>query len=258
MTFQPNPPPPGQPRQLNLKQMAEQFMAGMQRHFDMLAFNLVSREAAAESAYDERAKAVGLMPVASLHRNFEQTQAQARDLLHAQVMNDAMNLAVHCLHNAHLFLAVIRANHDRPGQQAAIQEEVNKAQQAFVRAQMDEKFNQLENNYKVMCPLEDTILSMGFALQAFARQQGIVREGQIDDSGELTFELKHGREGIPLADLARPGTDVETVNKVFREGEKIAFSDSELQCLLLTVTAFGQELFQSVADYARDHRPPQP
>lgn len=232
-------------------------MAGMQRHFDMLAFNLVSRETAAEAAYDARAKAAGLMPVASLHRNFEQTQAQARDLLQAQVMNDAMNLAMHCLNNAHLFLAVIRANHDRPGQQSAIQEEVNKAQQAFVRAQMNEKFNQLENNYKVMCPLEDTILSMGFALQAFARQQGVVREGQLDDNGQLPFELKRGREGMPAADLARPGADVETIDKTFREGEKIAFSDSELQYLLLTVTIFGQELFQAVAKYARDHRPPQ-
>ena len=42
----------GQPQQVNLQQIAQQFMSGLQRHFDMLAFNLASREAVQEEAFN--------------------------------------------------------------------------------------------------------------------------------------------------------------------------------------------------------------
>ena len=34
----------GQSKELNLRAMAQEFMDGLQRHADMLAFNLASRE----------------------------------------------------------------------------------------------------------------------------------------------------------------------------------------------------------------------
>ena len=82
-------PNPGQPQQVNLQQIAQQFMAGMQRHFDMLAFNLASREAATEEAYNAHVHATKIMPAAPRHQNFEQMQAYARDLLVRQVIGDS-------------------------------------------------------------------------------------------------------------------------------------------------------------------------
>ena len=42
-------------RQINLQQVAGQFMGGLQRHFDMLAYNIASRDAVTEEAH----KAIG-------------------------------------------------------------------------------------------------------------------------------------------------------------------------------------------------------
>lgn len=85
------PPNPGQPQQVNLQQVAQQFMAGMQRHFDMLAFNLAARECVQEEAYNARINAPKVMPAGPRHQNFEQMQAYARDLLVRQVIGDCMN-----------------------------------------------------------------------------------------------------------------------------------------------------------------------
>ena len=71
-----NPQPnQGQPQQVNLQQFAHQFMAGLQRHFDMLAFNMVARESVQEDAYNSRVNVPRVMPAAQHHQNFEQMQA---------------------------------------------------------------------------------------------------------------------------------------------------------------------------------------
>lgn len=41
-------PEDGLPNRVNLKQIAEMFMADLQRHFDMLAFNLAARQTVQE------------------------------------------------------------------------------------------------------------------------------------------------------------------------------------------------------------------
>jgi len=43
-------------QQVNLQQIAQQFMAGLQRHFDMLAFNLAAREDVTEADYNKFVK----------------------------------------------------------------------------------------------------------------------------------------------------------------------------------------------------------
>ena len=68
-------PNQGQPQQVNLQQIAQQFMSGLQRHFDMLAFNLAARDSVQEAAYNERVNAPKIMPAAPRHQNFEQMQA---------------------------------------------------------------------------------------------------------------------------------------------------------------------------------------
>lgn len=252
MQFQPNSPQ-GQPRELNLQKMAEQFLMGMQRHFDMLCFNLISREAASEAAYNDKSRLSGAMPVLPLHQNFEQMQAQARDLLNAQILNDALNLCFHCLNNSHLFLTVIKSNFENPGQRDQIQQMVQQKQQVFIAKQMDQKFNELEQEYGVLCELEDTVLSFGLAIQAFAQQNGIVREPQLDDNQELPFELIYGKDPLNIHDLARQPTDYSTEAKTFIEGDRINFSDRELQGILNTVTLFGVQLFKAVQTYGQNH-----
>jgi len=253
----PNPSNDGeQPRQqqLNLQQVAQQFMAGLQRHFDMLAFNLASRESATEAAYDKRVHAPRIMPAAPRHQNFEQMQAYARDLLVRQVLGDSLNLAVTGMNNAHFFLAVIKATGASSQVAPEQQKEAEAAQKAFVAAQLDEKFNRLEQDYGIMCEMEDTITSIGFAMQALMQQGGVVKAAQTDDRGELSFELKAVElDGEPDVEGKQKARVVDR-KKVFQEGEAIVFSDVELQLVLVSIASFADALFKAVANYARSFK----
>lgn len=243
-----------QPQQVNLQQIAQQFMVGLQRHFDMLAFNLAARKDVVEEDYDKFVHAPKIMPAAKAHQNFEQMQAYARDLLMRQVIGDGMNLTVTAMNNAHFFLALVKATKANSQVSQEAQKAAQEAQQAFVAAPLDQKFNKLEQDYGIMCELEDSITSMGFCLQALMHQSGIVKEPQIDQSGELAVELK------ALKVLSR-GADSEQVKgklvdqrKVFREGDAIVFTDLELQLVLVTIASFADALFKSVSHYAKSIR----
>jgi hypothetical protein len=250
-----NQPNPGQSRELNLQTMAEQFMLGLQRHFDMLAYNLASREAVTEGSYVNHVRAPGFMPVGGAHSNFEQMQAYSRDLLFAQVVNDSLSLAVNCLHNVHFFLTLVKANKENNGLPPEVQQKAQATQQAFFQAPLDQKFNGLEKEYGVICELEDTIVALGMTMQALVQQGGVVREPQLDEHKELPIELKVAKEGSSPGDLWRQSGELETARVVFREGEKISFSDLEIQSILLTIAVFGHQLFLSVSNYARENQP---
>lgn len=253
MTAEPNSNG-GQPQQVNLQQIAQQFMSGLQRHFDMLAFNLASRDAVQEDAYNQRVNAPRIMPAAPRHQNFEQMQAYARDLLVRQVIGDSLNLTVTAMNNAHFFLALVKATQANKNVTAEAQKNAQASQQAFVPAQLDEKFNRLEKDYGIMCELEDSITSLGFAMHALMKQGGIVKAAQLDEQETLVVELK-SVEIIEPVDAARKpqGKQGKLVDlcKVFREGETVIFSDVELQLVLVTIASFADSLFKSVAEYAR-------
>lgn len=241
----------GQPQQVNLQQIAQQFMTGLQRHFDMLAFNLASREAAQEDSYNQHINAPRIMPAAPRHQNFEQMQAYARDLLVRQVISDALNLTVTAMHNAHFFLALVKVNNAHKNLSPDAQKKAQVAQQAFVATQLDEKFNRLEQDYGIMCELEDSITALGFALQILIQQSGVVKPAQLDEQGELVIGLK----SVEIRDVAglegHPQGKLIDLRKVFREDEAVRFSDVELQLVLVTIASFADSLFKSVAEYAR-------
>ncbi len=248
-------PGEGQPRQINLQDLVNQFMGGLQRHFDMLAFNLSSRERAREEDYDRHSKAVHIMPASKVHQNFEQMQAYARDLLIRQVIGDAMNLAVTCMNNAHLFLSLVKASRDYPGQQTEIQKKAQERQQSFVHAPLDDKFDRLEKEYDIRCGLEDTLTSLGFIAQNFMRQRNKISAGQTDDNGELIVELR-AVDPSTVIDPEHPPVVPRMIEipKVFREGDAVYFDDRELQLILVTIGAFAQDLFSSVARFAKSTR----
>lgn len=244
-------PNPGQSQQINLQQIAQQFMVGLQRHFDMLAFNLAARESVRENDYNDRCNAPRIMPAAPRHQNFEQMQAYARDLLVRQVIGDCMNLAVTGMNNAHFFLALVKATNASSEVSPESQKVAQESQKSFMPAQLDEKFNRLEKEYGIMCELEDTIISLGFTMQALMQQGGVVKAPQLDDSGELVIELKAVQ--ILEKDNGQGKSVGKLVDqrKVFREGDVLAFSDVELQLILVSIAAFADALFKSVANYAK-------
>ncbi len=246
--------PEGTPRQqVNLQQIAQQFMAGLQRHFDMLAFNLAAREDVREEDYEKHAQRPRVMPVAARHQNFEQMQAYARDLLVRQVLGDCMNLTVTCMNNAHFFLALVKATGGSRQVEGEAQKKAQELQQAFVKMPLDQKFERLEQDYGVMCELEDSMTSLGFLVQALLQQNGQLKDEQLDTSGELVLELKAaGSADVVGAEAAQ--AKLVDQRKVFRKGEPIVFADTELQLALVTVASFANALFKNVADYARSQQ----
>lgn len=249
----PNNPqqPAGQPRELNLQQIAGQFMAGLQRHFDMLAFNLAGREAATEENYNRIAGRSGMMPVAQMHQNFEQMQAHARDLLMRTVINDILQLSVNVLNNCHLFFALIKAKHEHGTLTQQNQQQAHEAQQAYIRANLTDKFDKLESDYGVLCELEDTFTSLAFALQALMQFGGVVQQNHLDETQLLQIELRCAPNGYSGPPIINPATAISR-SLSFEKDQKIDFSENDLQDMLLTVAVFAQQLFTSVMKYGQE------
>ena len=244
-------PDKGQPQQVNLQQFAHQFMAGLQRHFDMLAFNMVARENVQEDAYNSRVNEPRVMPAVQHHQNFEQMQAYARDLLLRQVINDCMNLAVTGINNAHFFLALVKITKANSSVTPEAQQEAQKTQQAFVPSQLDDKFNRLEQDYGILCELEDSVISLGFIMQALLQQGGVLKEAQVDKNGELVLELKAAKVLSRDATAEKPKVKLVDQRIIFKEGDMLTFTDRELQLILITIASFADSLFKAVSRYAK-------
>ena len=247
-------PNQGQPQQVNLQQTAQQFMAGLQRHFDMLAFNMAARESVQEDAYNSRVNGPRVMPAATHHQNFEQMQAYARDLLVRQVLNDCINLAVTAMNQAHFFLALVKITKAKSSVSPESQQETQKIQQAFVKWQLDEKFNRLEKDYGILCELEDSIISLGFIMQALMQQGGVVKEPQVDENGELVLELKVVKVLSRDANVEKHTGKLIDQRRVFKVGDMLTFTDLELQLILITIASFADSLFKAVSLYAKSLR----
>ena len=241
----------GQPQQINLNKVAHQFMSGLQRHFDLLAFNLAAHDNVQEETYNKRVNAPHIMPSLPYHQNLEQLQAYARDLLVRQIINDSLNLSLTAMNNAHFFLSLIKETNASQHVDPDSQKKAYTSQQNFIRAKLDEKFNLLEKDYGVMCELEDSIISLGFMLHILVKQNKVVGKEQLDNRGKLVLELKsvesHQDETLTIAQSER----LVDVRKVYREGDLISFEDSELQLILVTIASFADSLFKSTAGYAR-------
>jgi hypothetical protein len=248
MNNESNPRPNGK-KEINLQQIAQQFMGGMQRHFDMLSFNLASRESAQEEVYKRISQTPKVMPAVQVHQNFEQMQAYARDLMVRQLVNDSLNLVVSVLNNTHFFLSIVKSS---AGQQEVSQDNQKAAQelhQNFVKAQLHERFDLLESDFGISCELEDTIISLGFCLQVFMQNRGVVQAAHLDDEGELVVELKKLELQNPESDTAKAHGKIVDHRKIFHEGDTVFFEDHELQLILVTIAAFGDRLFASAAKF---------
>lgn len=248
---------PQQQQVINLQTLANNFLGGLQRHYDMLAFTLASREAATEEAYDRHINATQIVPVPQAHLNFEQLQAYSRDLLVRQILGDALNLSVAFLNNLHLFCALVKAQHEF-GKTEEAQQKAQQWQQAFVQAPLDEKFNLLESDYDLRCEAEDTITSLGMALQALIHRGGQVSEAELDSEGELGFDLKVfvpnpdatnviGMDGAPASAMGKLGEE----RLAFKEGDTVVLKELQLQQIIVTIGAFFDRLLRDVSNYAR-------
>lgn len=238
-------------QQLNLGQVAQNFMDGLQRHADMLAFNLASREAVEEPAYKRRSSAPRMMPSGNRHQNFEQMQAYARDLMVRQVINDSLGLTVSALNNSHFFFALLKESNAAEKVAAAARKKAESRHNDFLKIPLVDKFKFLENEYSLKTGYEDSILSLIIALKALVENGGILKAEYLGDQPSLQIIIKRLQVGERNSESGKPVARVVDEKKEFRSGEAIVFSDTEVQRILVTVASFADTLFKSVANYAR-------
>ncbi|NCG08614.1 MAG: hypothetical protein GWO81_03445 [Verrucomicrobia bacterium] len=241
-------------REINLQQLATDFMAGMQRHFDMLAFNLAAREAVTEEDYKRISQAPHLLPSFRQHQNFEQTQAYARDLMMRQLLNDALGLVFNLLNNTHFFLTLVKCSNGKSELDPDQKKEAEALQKSFVESPLDEKFNRLEKDYSIRCELEDTVTSIGLSLQSLVQNSGKVCANHLDENKELVLELKSAMGNASQSPDKVMQVSLEAYCKVFREGDYVSFNDKELQLTLVTIASFADGLFNSIARYVKETR----
>lgn len=244
-------PQSAQPQRINLDQVAKNFFTGLQRQFDLLAFNLAAQETVQESIYQKYTGASQILPSFQYRQNFEQLQAHARDLLVRQIINDSLNMSLAAINNCHFFLSLIRATDANKKILPEAQKEAQTSQQNFIRANWDEKFNRLEKDYGIMCELEDSIISLGLALQILVKQNKVVHKAQLDNRSRLLLELKSTEADPEQKPAVGQLSKLKNVRKTYREGDIITFDDDELQMILITIASFADSLFKSVVGYAR-------
>lgn len=242
-----------QPKQqtISLPAVAQNFFGALQRQFDLLAFNLAGTQSADAEKYNHFSSLTKAMPVAQLHRDFDQIKAFSHGLLIRQTINDLLAISAACMDNCHLLCTLFANKKAMESDPKATNELVGNKQNAFVHSSLQDKFEVFEKEFGIMCELEDGITSMGIALRALMQNNGVVTAEDVDDDGELVFEFKTVQTIQPAKEGDRPEVRLADTRRAFKAGDTIDLTNSELLSLNMTIASFFDALFKSVAAFGK-------
>ena len=240
----------GHSKEFNLRDMAQNFMDGLQRHADMLALNLASRESVQEAAYKRRAAAPQIMPAGKRHQNFEQMR-YARDLLLRQAINDCIgHPSPHC--------ATVISFSPSSKNQVALRDSVPRRKRVLKDGTHFLKcpWRKIHLRGRIRNPtrVQRNPLCPKPAMKALVENNGILKAEYLG-GGNKVIVLKIKKltvEKQATADEKGVGRILDE-EKVFRAGEAIVLSDVEIQRLLVTIASFADAFFKSV-DYRQKLR----
>ncbi len=236
---------------ISLPIIAQNFFGALQRHFDLLAFNLAGTQSADAEKYNHFSSLTRMMPVAQLHRDFDQMKAFAHGLLIRQSVNDLLSMVAACMDNCHLLCTLFANKKAMETDPKATNELVGRKQEAFVNSSLQDKFEVFEKEFGILCELEDGITSMAIALRALMRNNGVVTAEDVDDDGELVFEFKTVQTIQPAKEGDRPEVRLADTRRAFKAGDTIDLTNSELLSLNTTIASFFDALFKSVAAFGK-------
>jgi hypothetical protein len=250
---QPNP----EENVISLQNISRNFLTALQRQYDMLAFTLAGIRTADSKTYDYYSSVSRVMPAPGAHLNHEQMVAYARGLLLRTSINDLLALSAECMNQCYLLCTLIQLRGRNQNSQPDIDKIIGEKQEAFVRMKLQQKFNELEQSYSIVCDLEDGIFSIATALRVLARG-GLVTNDDLSPDGALTLEFKSMQkpdEGDSVSSTVSPQgikTKLVDTQRTFRPGEVLDLTDEELLSLNITVAKFLDGLFRSVDAFGRE------
>lgn len=266
---------------ISLQSISRTFMAALQRQHDMLAFSLAGLRTSDPRAYDYYSAVSRVMPSPQNHLNAEQVIAYARNLMMRTTINDLLGIAAECLHRCHLLCVLIKVRGQNRAPDEALDRQIGDAHQAFLRMSLQDKFEELEKSFGILCDLEDSIFSLAAALRVLSRVGGLVTNDDLAPDGRLTLEFMAMKDYevddedeaatadapvVPPPGVTRhplPGDDAllkkptKTLSKLtettrtFQPGEMLELTEEELLGLNITVAKFFDGLFRSVDHFGR-------
>ena len=267
-------PPPGKGESvLALQNISRTFFTALQRQHDMLAFSIAGLHTADPKVYEHFSSVSRVMPVPQAHLPPEQMLAYARGLMLRTTINDLLTLSSESMAQCYLLCLFIREQGKNPRRDPLIEKIIGEKHQAFLKMNLQSRFTALEEDFGIVCELEDGIFSLAAALRVLARG-GLVTNDDITPDGSLTLEFKAMKDVEVLAESATeavaptppPGVTVHgageagkpktiarlsDTTRTFKPGEMLDLTDTELLGLNITVTKFVDGLLRSVDHFGR-------
>ena len=258
---------------LSLQNISRTFFTALQRQHDMLAFSIAGLHTADPKAYEHFSSVSRVMPVPQAHLPPEQMLAYARGLMLRTTINDLLTLSSECMTQCYLLCLFIREQGKNPRRDPLVEKIIGEKHQAFVKMNLQSRFTALEEEFGIVCELEDGIFSLAAALRVLARG-GLVTNDDITPDGALTLEFKAMKDveapaepatdevvanpapGVTLhgpGEVVRPKTvaRLSDTHRTFKPGEMLDLTDTELLGLNITVTKFVDGLLRSVDHFGR-------
>ena len=259
---------------LSLQNISRTFFTALQRQHDMLAFSIAGLHTADPKAYEHFSSVSRVMPVPQAHLPPEQMLAYARGLMMRTTVNDLLTLSSECMVQCHLLCLFIREQGKNQRRDPLIEKIIADKQSAFQKMSLQDRFTTFEENFGIVCDLEDGVFSLAAALRVLVRG-GLVTNDDITPDGSLTLEFKAMKdfevpaepEKVPEAEaelppgVTRHGISDENKPKTvarlsdstrtFKPGEMLDLTDSELLGLNITVAKFVDGLLRSVDHFGR-------
>ncbi|GBL27493.1 hypothetical protein EMGBS8_14410 [Verrucomicrobiota bacterium] len=273
-------PPEGE-NVISLQNISRNFLSMLQRQHDMLAYSLAGLRTADPKAYDYYSTVSRVMPAPQVHLPHDQMLAYARNLMLRTSINDLIGLSAECMNHCHLLCTLIRVRGKQQQVSPDLDKQIAQKHEAFCRLNLQEKFNELEATFDIICDLEDGIFSLAAALRVLVRG-GMVTNDDITPDGSLTLEFKAmkdvevpndspedlpentpverplGLTGTPQVNLTgglnkatKTISKLSDTQRTFRPGEMLDLTDEEVLGLNITVAKFFDGLFRSVEHYGR-------
>jgi hypothetical protein len=258
---------------LSLQHISRTFFTALQRQHDMLAFSIAGLHTADPKAYEHFSTLSRVMPVPQAHLPPEQMLAYARGLMLRTTINDLLTLSSECMSQCYLLCLFIREQGKNPRRDPLVEKIISEKHQAFVKMNLQSRFTALEEEFGIVCELEDGIFSLAAALRVLARG-GLVTNDDITPDGSLTLEFKAMKDvdvlpettagesaptpppGVKVhgaGDVGKPKTiaRLSDTTRTFKPGEMLDLTDTELLGLNITVTKFVDGLLRSVDHFGR-------
>ncbi len=258
---------------LSLQHISRTFFTALQRQHDMLAFSIAGLHTADPKAYEHFSTVSRVMPVPQAHLPPEQMLAYARGLMLRTTINDLLTLSSECMSQCYLLCLFIREQGKNPRRDPLVEKIISEKHQAFVKMNLQSRFTALEEDFGIVCELEDGIFSLAAALRVLARG-GLVTNDDITPDGSLTLEFKAMKDvdvlpettadetapapppGVTVhgaGDVGKPKTIARLTDttRTFKPGEMLDLTDTELLGLNITVTKFVDGLLRSVDHFGR-------